>query len=318
MLTVGRPLALLVLHPGTENERLIPLLDRFWVGRDCTGVDHEHRLEIDDPNVSRQHLEIRLDVQDDRAYVFDTSTNGTRLNGARIERAVPVPLKPGDRLRAGMTEFEFRSDRFQGQGPDARRTLRSLSLTSLAMVAGDVVTYSSISQQTNERVLAESIDLLYGRLRDLLSIHRGTLNNYVGDAFFAIWEVENIPDAVGHALAFALAAAEEVAEFSPTLALRDPDGQPIRMGWGVTVGQAAVSTLTGTLVSVLGDTTNVTFRLSGVAGRSGLSNVLTTSAVYDAARERFIFGRSHNIAVKGRTGTETVFEVGAGPSTDRS
>ena len=309
MATVRRSAAFLAVNPGTDDERLIPLLDRLWVGRDCRGVDEEHRFELDDPSISREHFEVRLDLQQDRAYVFDTSTNGTRLNGSRIERAIPVPLKPGDRLRAGSTEFEFRSARFQGSGLDARQTTRNMSVTRLAMVAGDVITYSGISQHTSEGVLLESIDRLYSQLRDLLGVHRGTLNNYVGDAFFAIWEMESMPDASEHALRFALAANEKVAEVAPTLAIRDPDGQPIRMGWGVALGQAAVSTLTGSLVSVLGDATNVAFRLSGLAGRSGFGHVLATKAVYDLTRDQFVFAGSHEVTVKGRTGTETVYEV---------
>jgi adenylate cyclase len=177
------------------------------------------------------------------------------------------------------------------------------------MVVGDIVTYSAISQHTHEGVLLESIDRLYGQLRDLLRVHRGTVNNYVGDAFFAIWEMESMPDAPDNALRFAMSAHEKVAEVAPTLAIRAPDGHPIRMGWGVALGQAAVSTLTGSLVSVLGDATNVAFRLSGLAGRSGLGDVLATKAVYDLTCDRFVFSRSHEVTVKGRTGTETVYEA---------
>ncbi|MGH9225947.1 MAG: FHA domain-containing protein [Acidimicrobiales bacterium] len=309
MVTVGRSAAFLVVHPGTNEERLIPLRDRLWVGRDCRGVDEEHRFELSDPSISREHFEIRLDLHQDRAYVFDTSTNGTRLNGSRVERAVPVPLKPGDRLRAGATEFEFRSVHFQGSGLDARQTTRNVSVARLAMVVGDVIAYSTISQHTQEGVLLESIDRLYGQLRGLLTLHRGTLNNYVGDAFFAIWELESMPDASEHALSFALDANDKVAEVAPSLAIRDPEGRPVQMGWGVALGQAAVSTLTGSLVSVLGDATNVAFRLSGLAGRNGLGDVLATKAVYDLTRDQFVFARSREVTVKGRTGTETIYEV---------
>ena len=55
-----------------------------------------HRLLVDGPDVSRNHVEIRLEPDAGRAWVIDTSTNGTRLNGVRIERAVPIPLKSGD------------------------------------------------------------------------------------------------------------------------------------------------------------------------------------------------------------------------------
>ncbi len=73
------------------------------------------------------------------------------------------------------------------------------------------------------------------------------------------------------------------------------------MGWGVAAGPAAVSMLTGMLVSVLGDATNVAFRLSGVAGRDGRPDVLVTDAVYRATAASFAFTAPSAIEVKGRT-----------------
>src|SRR5437868_15548201 len=93
----GEALAFLMLHPGSRDERAIPIYDRIFIGRECAGIDDAHRLLIDDPEVSRNHMELRLDPEQDQAFVIDTSTNGTRVNGARIERAVPVPVTAGDR-----------------------------------------------------------------------------------------------------------------------------------------------------------------------------------------------------------------------------
>ena len=258
--------------------------------------DDRHRLVIDDPAVSRHHLEIRLDVGSNHAEVIDTSTNGTRVNGLRIARANPVAIRHGDRLTVGDTDLEFRSERFQGEaqgaaGESPRSTVKNVSLSTLAMVVGDIVSFSTISQYTDDGVLFAAIDRLYGELNTVLAEHRGTLNNYVGDAFFAIWECENDPDAAGNALRFALAAARTVQEVAPTLPLRDPDGQPIHMGWGVVMGRAAMSSLTHMLVTVLGDTTNLAFRISGLAGRAGHADVVVTGAIRDLAGAGFTFDR---------------------------
>lgn len=178
------------------------------------------------------------------------------------------------------------------------------------MVVGDIVNYSTISQHTDEGVLLQNVDLLYDQLRSLLSHHRGTLSNYVGDAFFAVWEVANDPRAAEHAVRFALDGASRVRELAPQLGLRDPGGLPIRMGWGVSLGEAAVSAMSGMLVAVLGDATNVAFRLAGLSGRDGRAEVLVTEPVRDAVRELFPFGDPQHVTVKGRTGTVTVFGLG--------
>jgi class 3 adenylate cyclase len=91
--------------------------------------------------------------------------------------------------------------------------------------------------------------------------------------------------------------------------LRDPAGQPVRMGWGVAWGRAAVSLLTGMLVSVLGDTTNVAFRLSGIAGRDGWPDVLVTDAVHRAAAAEFSFTPPSTVQLKGRS--QAVLALGA-------
>jgi adenylate cyclase len=299
--------AMLVLAPDGPGERPAPVYDWLAVGRECAGVDERHRLLIDDPDVSRTHLELRLDVDLDQAWLTDLSTNGTRLNGQRIQRSVPVRIRPGDRVRLGPAELEFRSPRFaataEAGGPDVARepmTRRQVTVMNLAMVVGDIAGFSTIAEDTGDRVLLENIDRLYAGLRQILSRHHGTLSNYVGDAFFATWEVAATPDAARAATAFAVEAAETVPRIAAGLDLRDPAGGPLRMGWGVAVGPAAVSLLTGMLVTVVGDATNVAFRLSGLAGRDGRPDVLVTDAAHRATAASFAFTAPSAVQVKGR------------------
>ena len=79
--------AVLVTAPDRAGPGPTPVYDWLMVGRECPGVDERHRLLIDDPAVSRTHLELRLDLELDQAWLTDHSTNGTRLNGRRIERS---------------------------------------------------------------------------------------------------------------------------------------------------------------------------------------------------------------------------------------
>ena len=299
------PPAVLVVAPDRAEQRSTPVYDWLMVGRECPGVDERHRLLIDDPAVSRTHLELRLDFELDQAWLTDHSTNGTRLNGRRIERSVPVSIKPGDRVRLGQAELQFRSPRFTAVavpgGTKERMTLREVTVMDMVMVVGDIVGFSTIAENTGDLVLLENVDRLYAELRQILSRHHGTLSNYVGDAFFATWEVAAVPDAARAAVAFAVEAAETVPRIAVGLDLRDPGGGPLRMGWGVASGTAAVSQLTGMLVTVLGDATNVAFRLSAIAGRDGRAGVLVTQAVHRATSEGFAFTPPSAIQVKGRT-----------------
>lgn len=107
----GETGAYIAVDPGTASEVLVPIDDKLVVGRECAGVDERHRLLIRDGSVSRSHLEIRVDAQEDRAWVVDTSSNGTLLNGTAMQPAMPVPLRSGDQLTVGAVTLQFRSSR---------------------------------------------------------------------------------------------------------------------------------------------------------------------------------------------------------------
>ena len=305
--------AYVVVDPGTPGEQTIPILDRLCIGREWRGIDEAHRLLIDDPAVSREHLEILLELDHDRASVVDRSTNGTRLNGVRIGRGVAAPLKPGDRLTVGSTELHFQSDRFAGSGTAiGGETIRKVSMSRMVMAVGDIVSYSTISQYTDSQVVLQSLEMIYGGLQETLTRYRGTLSDYAGDALFAVWEMEQIDDAPTKAVSFALEAIEGMKSLAPMLNVRDPDGQPLRLGWGVVIGDAAVSSLTGSLVSVVGDAANLAFRISGIAARDGRSDVIVTERVQQMLGPGFVSTAPEDVTVKGRTGTERVYGVTAG------
>ena len=48
----------LVIAPDTEKERSTPVYDWLVVGRECPGVDERHRLLVEDPTISRTHLDL--------------------------------------------------------------------------------------------------------------------------------------------------------------------------------------------------------------------------------------------------------------------
>jgi class 3 adenylate cyclase len=302
--------ACVVVGPGTPEEREVPIRGRLVVGRGQFSDDDPGRLVIEDAAVSRNHLEIRLDTDQDRAWVIDMSTNGTRLNGSRIERASPVPLAPGDRLLVGSAVLEFRSERFLGVGaPDSGRTMRVATRSHLVMVVGDIASYSTITQVTDSHLVSDSLEIMYGALREVLTRHRGTLADYAGDAMFAIWDLEEQADAAVRAVEFTLDAVSRMDEIAQTLPIRAPDGSPVRLGWAVVEGTASVSSLTGALIAVVGDATNLAFRLSGLAGREGRPPVIVTDAVRTLLGDRYAYGQSEDVATKGRTGDERIVGV---------
>ncbi len=302
--------ATVVVEPGSDHELTVPVQDWLVIGRECQGIEESRRLLVDADTVSRHHCEIRLDHVDDRAVLIDLSTNGTRVNGVRVERAVPVPLVAGDEIQVGSTRLEFRSEHFRSAGrTDVRRTTRYVDTTTMALVVGDIVGYSTVSEHTESSVILDSLESLYTGLRQLLVEHRGTLNAYAGDAIFAVWDAEPAAAGVEPAVAFARAARRHVLEAAPELTLRSDDGSPLRMGWAVVLGPVAVSTLTKAQAAVIGDTTNLAFRLSGVAAREGYPDIVITEAARNALGDACEYEGPFTVHVKGRRAAVPIFGI---------
>jgi adenylate cyclase len=302
-----------IVDPGTPDETKRPLFDRLFVGRECAGVDDDHRIVLaDDLAISRNHLEFRVDTDANQAVVVDTSSNGSRLNGVRMERSVAVPLNDGDKIQVGGRSLGFQAITAVTRGSEHRSAGATVSIGApmmMAMVVGDLINFSTVSEQADHAVLARDVDELYSQLRRLLSQHRGTLVDYVGDAFFASWELDVDPTAVDNALNFVLAASDLVRECTAGFELRYADGSPLRMGWAVTLGSVVMRLMPGAVTMALGDMVNVGFRIASISGREGRPSILATDAIRQAARGPFVFGEPETVPVKGRIGTETIYGV---------
>ena len=97
----GIPAGLRITNGAREGFVAYPLKIENSIGRLKT-VD----VFIPDLKSSRQHCMILWD----RGHwlLMDLSSNGTYLNGQRIERTTDVPLSNNDVIRIGQTEIEFR------------------------------------------------------------------------------------------------------------------------------------------------------------------------------------------------------------------
>jgi pSer/pThr/pTyr-binding forkhead associated (FHA) protein len=71
------------------------------------GRSHDNTIVIDDPRISRHHLEIRFIL--DHFVAFDLqSTGGTFVNGQRVNQGI---LYPGDRISLAGVDLVFAQNR---------------------------------------------------------------------------------------------------------------------------------------------------------------------------------------------------------------
>lgn len=131
----GRRCGHVVLRPG----------QRFWVGR-----ADDVSLRVPDPKVSRRHAELELDEAG--LFVTDRSSNGTFLEGLRLQRDRRVRVAPGAVLRLGDHELRHA---LHGCVEDQRSYTAQLRLGDGALFApGEIELLELIGEGANGRVWA--------------------------------------------------------------------------------------------------------------------------------------------------------------------
>eukprot|EP01071_Lankesteria_metandrocarpae_P008684 Lankesteria_metandrocarpae@DN5021_c0_g1_i2.p1 len=89
-----------VIREGTLQRRHILGDKAYYVvgsDKDCVDVNYAH------PSVSRQHAVLQFNASGE-VYVYDFSSNGTRLNKCQVEPRGYHLVKPGDQLTFGASE----------------------------------------------------------------------------------------------------------------------------------------------------------------------------------------------------------------------
>lgn len=231
--------------------------------------------------------------------MVDLSTNGTYLNGRLVERGNRVALGDGDQIELGASSLEFHSDATHPRGNRARSTVLRPHPTPLAIVVGDIVGYTELTQRLGGAAVGAATDALFVALAELLADQRGTVRDRAGDAILGAWDLSRDAGAVDCAVRFALAAAELVAGKAQSLPMRDARGAPVRMGWAVTVGDAMIGRPRARGGALFGPAVILAFRLASEAARGALGEVLVSEEVAVAAPNAGRYGPLIELEVKG-------------------
>lgn len=155
---------------------VLAVRDDIEVGRDCDG------LLLSDPEVSRRHVVLRLDG--DTLTVEDLqSTNGTTVNGATLEAA--VPLSETDVVCLGGTELQLLPTTARARSPKkpmpgARTGPRGTTFAASGSAVVRGKTDASGARMTSIDAVADAVDeegAKIGKLAD----HGGTITIVFSD-----------------------------------------------------------------------------------------------------------------------------------------
>jgi class 3 adenylate cyclase/tetratricopeptide (TPR) repeat protein len=134
----------------------------------------------------------------------------------------------------------------------------------VTVIFADVVGSTALGESVDPETLRWAMQRWFGRMRDAVAHHGGTIENYIGDAVMAVF---GIPMAHEDDALRAVRAATEMREQGAVLQgdLRRERGLDLAVRIGVNTGEAVTGTAVAAASFTAGDTVNVAARLEQAA-----------------------------------------------------
>lgn len=159
----------LKLPEGGEQEYEISKSE-ITVGRGQT-----NDIIVQDAKMSRSHACFEINAGGEVTVVDSGSTNGVRVNGVKVERAV---IQPGDVIQMGQSQIQYVQASFEDEGMTIIDTEFDLDRT-----IADFVLPTVLNETSEDRIVIYTPDktweVLLGDDVDSLTIGRGTNNDVV-------------------------------------------------------------------------------------------------------------------------------------------
>jgi adenylate cyclase len=258
------------LIQNTDNgQRQLILTDgNCWnVGR---GDDNQ--FVVKDRCISRNHAMIQYTEAGDHYLIDLGSSNGTFVNGRRVN--IPVTIHDGDTITFGQTEFEFHcpSGADGSLGLDAEGTLDG-TITSIlhlrklmSVMVVDMRNFTILTRQTNENLLSEVMSTWFRNAGAIIRNRGSWVDKYIGDALMALW-FHNGETVTKQEMMNILLALDDLNRMTKELSQQYPLPFELKIGAGINTGHAMIGNAgSGDRpdYTALGDTVNAAFRLEAI------------------------------------------------------
>src|SRR5437660_12512191 len=178
--------------------------EKFPIVGDCSvGRSPKNSIIIDSTKVSRRHAIINVQNIGEFWLIDLGSSNGTFLNHRRLQQ--PVRLCDHDQVAIGDRIFIFHqpeeiSDEYRTTF--AERTIREIANMPCWLLVADIEDFTPLSRSLTSDALATLIGGWVATCKEMIEAHKGMIDKYLGDGFFAYWrEDENAAKNVAAALA---------------------------------------------------------------------------------------------------------------------
>jgi class 3 adenylate cyclase len=296
-----------------RQTRHLEIVDKVFIGRSCKGVDPQKRILVQDAQVSRDHAVVSRRAE--HLQITDRSKNGIWVNGTRLAAGASSKLVDGDTISLG--EFSLRvfcpENVTHVTDPailtdGTRVTPTEIMVTN---VVADVREFTTFSQAHASSDVYAVMKEIFDTFSAIVYNYKGTIKDYAGDAVYAFWDhaVEPISKQAVLACQAAIQQTKTINEIRSKLSGQNIAADNLQMGWGITTGSVTMSHYGSRAadLALVGDCTNLAFRLSGIANKELSEKIVICSQTAELIRNDLKIKDLGTVAIKGRTGKEHVF-----------
>ncbi len=302
------------LDENQEVQRL-EIVDKIFIGRSCKGIDRQKRILVCNAQVSRDHAVISRRAKS--LKIKDMSKNGTWVNGIRLAAGASSDLADEDVISVGGVSIKVSA--LSGDTVTQEKailtdgTMVTPTEVVVTNVVADVREFSTFSQAHASADVYALMKEIFDAFSSIVFDCKGTIKDYAGDAVYAFWDHHVEPMRQRAVLACQAAIQQTLAinEIRTTLSGKNSATANLEMGWGITTGKVTLSHYGSRAadLALVGDCTNLAFRLSGIANKDLSDKIIICSQTADLVRNDFALQDLGTIPIKGRKGKEHVFAL---------
>jgi len=298
-----------------RQAQYLEIVDKVFIGRSCKGVDPQKRILVQDAQVSRDHAVISRRAE--RIQITDRSKNGTWVNGTRLAAGASSELVDGDTISLGGFSLRVFCPENVTQVTDAAILTDGTRVTPTEVIVTNVVAdvreFSTFSQAHASSDVYALMKEIFDTFSAIVYNFKGTIKDYAGDAVYAFWDHAAAPISKQAVLACqaAIQQTQTINEIRAKLSGKNIAADNLQMGWGITTGKVTMSHYGSRAadLALVGDCTNLAFRLSGLANKELSEKIVICSQTAELIRNDLNIKDLGTVAIKGRTGKEHVFAL---------
>lgn len=264
-----------------DGERKLSLVDgNCWT----VGRGDDNQFVVKDRCISRNHAMIQYTDAGDHYLIDLGSSNGTFVNGRRVN--IPVTIHDGDTITFGQTEFAFNAPKMtesitlDTEGSIDGTVTSILHLRKLmSVMVVDMRNYTILTRQTNENLLSEVMSTWFRNAGAIIRNRGSWVDKYIGDALMALW-FHNSETVTKQEIMNILLALDDLNQMTKELSDQYPLPFELKIGAGVNTGHAMIGNAgSGDQpdYTALGDTVNAAFRLEAITKELNAEIALGTS-----------------------------------------